>query len=151
MPTIGVAAVLFSITASGVLLPAGTVDGAGFNIYNFTASCIPHSFFCAMDFSVETAPEAPIVKCSFWGPGPDRLPRIPLSGCNNSEVSFSFGGREGCHPLTVVAVLAPGKNLTGTYYIPDSDIVVEDRGSVQTERYDGPATLTISNVSIIPA
>ncbi|OTA93192.1 hypothetical protein M434DRAFT_395892 [Hypoxylon sp. CO27-5] len=139
---------LIPTVALGAAIRSTDACGAQFAIYNFTASCIPHSVFCAIDFNVKTSPGAPSVECSFWGPGPDRLPQVQLSGCRDPNVSFSFGGN-GHHELTVVSALAPEQNLTGTYAISDSDIVLEDHGSVQTENYEGPSTFLISDLTTI--
>ncbi|KAI1103224.1 hypothetical protein F4804DRAFT_237491 [Jackrogersella minutella] len=136
--------------ALGAAMP--TTDdacSARFNIYNFTASCIPHSIFCAIDFNVRTSPGASSIECSFWGAGPDILPPVQLTGCRNPKVSFSFDGSGGDRAFTVVTALSPEQNLTGTYNIPDSEIVLEDHGSVQTEIYEGPETFTIGEVTTI--
>ncbi|KAI1141214.1 hypothetical protein F5Y05DRAFT_403122 [Hypoxylon sp. FL0543] len=148
MRTFSISMGFLPTVALGAAIRATEACGAHFTIYNFTASCIPHSLFCAIDFNVKTAPGAPNVECSYWGIGPDLLPKVELSGCQDSDVSFSFGSH-GHHDLTIVSALALGQNVTGTYDIPDSDIVVEDHGSVQTENYEGPSTFNISGLTTI--
>ncbi|KAI0011351.1 hypothetical protein F4779DRAFT_573326 [Xylariaceae sp. FL0662B] len=102
-----------------------------------------------MEFIVLTGPNTAASRCSFWGPGPDILPQIPLTACSNLNVSFSFGRQQAYYPLSITESLAPGQNRTGTYQIPQYDVAVEDHGSVDTERYEGPSDLTVSNVTTV--
>lgn len=117
------------------------------SLYTISLQAVSRIAFSA-HFDVKTSPGAPSVECSFWGPGPDRLPQVQLSGCRDPNVSFSFGSN-GHHALTVVSALTPEQNLTGTHNISDSDIVLEDHGSVQTENYEGPSTFIISDLTTI--
>ncbi|KAI0385146.1 hypothetical protein F5Y04DRAFT_206267 [Hypomontagnella monticulosa] len=140
---------LFPMAGLGFALPTLEPNSIPIHISNFTAGCTPHSLFCSMAFNVRTTPGSLSAACSFWGPGPDRLPQIGLSGCSNSDVSFSFGGNQEYRELNVVSTLNQGRNLTGTRHIPASEFVVEDHGSVQTEKYIGPSSFPISNLTIV--
>ncbi|CAJ2503990.1 Uu.00g113840.m01.CDS01 [Anthostomella pinea] len=140
------------------LLPAAVLGAAvpraaEYSVTDFSAACIAHSTYCALNFNVTTSAGAPTVTCSFFGPGPDYLPAIPLSGCSDPSVSFSFApaADKSAFPLTVVSAAGPGTNLTGTYVIPGADVTLDNNGAVVDERYIGGAEFVITDLTTIPA
>ncbi|KAI1077526.1 hypothetical protein F5B20DRAFT_583233 [Whalleya microplaca] len=149
MKTFPIITTLLSVPAFGTVLPRIESDEGRFFVHNLTAGCVPHSVSCSIEFIAVTGPTTTPAKCTFWGPGPDRLPQIPLTPCSDLNTSFSFEHKHGFYPLTIVSALSLGKNRTGTYYVPESEIVIDDHGSVKTERYEGPSDFTVSDVTTV--
>ncbi|KAK8074408.1 hypothetical protein PG997_009071 [Apiospora hydei] len=132
--------------ASGAVIEQRQTPTSEFDVTNFSASCQPHSVLCFFGFNVATMTTA--TSCGLTVQGPDLLPAVGLTGCEDPRFSWSFGraGKDGgAHALTVTWEATPGGgNLTGSHLIQPAEVVLEFHGSVSDERYVGPANFVIS-------
>ncbi|KAL7623580.1 hypothetical protein AAE478_007263 [Parahypoxylon ruwenzoriense] len=117
-------------------------QGRGFNVSKFSASCIPHSVMCSYDFMAAVSGKQS-TKCSLMVHGPDYLPAVPLTGCEDRTVSWSVIKENKGLALTLTT---PGaqSNITGTHAITEDQLVAEQHGAVITQRYTGPADFQIT-------
>jgi hypothetical protein len=73
------------------------------------------------------------------------------TACDDSSVSFSYSSVEGGANLEVNWGYDAGRNLTGTHFIPDSEIVWTNTqvptGTVQV--YAGPADFAVTDLQAI--
>ncbi|KAK6866288.1 hypothetical protein PG990_004275 [Apiospora arundinis] len=116
-------------------------------INGFQAACVPHSTFCNYKFGVSSEPGViPATNCAAHVQGPDMLPALEdQSGCTvgNNTVNGAYHWSvaktaEGGLDFEVWYPLNSRSNISFCYDIPAKDLVVEDNGSVQTQRYTGP-------------
>jgi hypothetical protein len=79
------------------------------------------------------------------------IPDLAPTACDDSSVSFSFTHVDGGANLEFNWGYDTGRNLTGTQFIPDSEIVWTNTqsptGTVQA--YDGPADFVIGDLQAI--
>ncbi|KAH7014327.1 uncharacterized protein B0I36DRAFT_338561 [Microdochium trichocladiopsis] len=110
------------------------------NIGEFSAACIPHSVMCSYSFTVSNDPSLPVSNCEAFLAGPDRLPPVDEGKCaDNSAYTWTTDRTtDGGLDFTVSFPLNSRSNITYCATLPASDFVVDDNGSVQTERYTGP-------------
>ncbi|KAI2609215.1 hypothetical protein GGR54DRAFT_643705 [Hypoxylon sp. NC1633] len=141
------------------LFAAAAVSGAAvqrrqanaFTVSNFTASCIPHSFYCAYDFDVITDPasvsptgNSTPVSCGLFLPGPDYLPAVGLTGCDPAAYSWSVAVAPGGGlQLSITTPQDSHGNYTGVYDVPADQLVAEQHGAVTTQRYIGPGDFSV--------
>ncbi|KAK8062042.1 hypersensitive response-inducing protein [Apiospora phragmitis] len=137
---------------SGAVIEQRQTPTPEFDVTNFSANCQPHSVLCFFSFNVATTTTpASATSCSITVQGPDFLPAVGLTGCEDSRFSWSFEPRDGgAHAVTVNWESAPSFNQTGSHLVQPADVVREDHGSVVTERYVGPASFVISPLQSIP-
>lgn len=110
--------------------------------------CLPVSFGLNVTVSPSTS-----VTCSVSVLSYEELPNLPPTACGDPSVSFSFthvnatGGGGGAD-LEINWGYAVGRNLTGTRFVPDSEIVwtntQDPTGTVQ--EYEGPAQFVITDL-----
>ncbi|KAK8043283.1 hypothetical protein PG993_005713 [Apiospora rasikravindrae] len=138
--------------ASGAVIEQRQTPTAEFDVTNFSASCQPHSVLCFFGFNVATTTTPPsATSCGLAVQGPDFLPAVGLTGCEDPRFSWSFEPRDGgAHAVTVNWESTPGFNQTGSHLIQPADVVLENHGSVADERYVGPASFVISPLTSIP-
>ncbi|ORY60502.1 uncharacterized protein BCR38DRAFT_411654 [Pseudomassariella vexata] len=142
MKSSSIIATLFATASLGAVLR--NREGCGFDVVQFYASCVPHSLYCSYSFNVTSESITAPVECSSFVQGPDYLPTIPLTGCSDPTVSYSFDVGEDAFTLAVTTASSKGQNLTGTHTITADEVVVDDNGSVRDQRYIGPQNFTIS-------
>lgn len=79
------------------------------------------------------------------------LPDLNSTACSGAPVSFSFKHVDGGANLEINWGYAVGRNLSGTHFVPDSQIVYTNTqvptGTVQT--YEGPADFAITDLQNI--
>ena len=79
--------------------------------------------------------------------GPDFLPPVDLRSCENQHYSWAVerAGSDGDGTLTlsITTVLDKTANLTGFHIIGKDDLIMDDHGSVTTQRYVGPENFTV--------
>lgn len=79
--------------------------------------------------------------------GPDFLPSVDLRSCENRHYSWAIeragSNGDGTLTLTITTILDKTANLTGVHVIGGDDLVMEDNGSVTTQRYVGPQNFTV--------
>ena len=80
--------------------------------------------------------------------GPDLLPAVEPTGCENIAYSWSVAALEGSLELTVTSPLDEEKNLTGVHAIGKDQLEIENHGSVITQYYKGPRNFTIGAESM---
>lgn len=110
------------------------------DIRNFSASCVAHSVMCSYDFDIVSDPIFPATNCAAFLAGPDRLPAVTEGTCRENSAWTWATARtvEGALSLNITTPLNGRLNLTYCHTLPASDFVIDDNGSVQTERYVGP-------------
>ena len=87
-------------------------------------------------------------ECEVMLEGPDFLPSVDLRSCENRHYSWAIeragSNGDGTLTLTITTILDKTANLTGVHVIGGDDLVMEDNGSVTTQRYVGPQNFTVS-------
>lgn len=116
------------------------------HIQNLTAACIPHSVMCQYQFQVNDQPEVfPTgIPCNITLAGPDRLPAVDQAECSDPIVKFGFQPYNGGLNMSLYIPANTRVTLKYCAYLPPSDFVIDDHGSVQDQRYVGPNDFLIS-------
>ncbi|KAK8131860.1 hypothetical protein PG999_000033 [Apiospora kogelbergensis] len=136
MKTATATALAFVSAISGAAIEPRQTPTPEFDIGGFAASCQPHSVLCF---------------CGVTVPGPNSLPAVGLTGCEDPRFSWAFEPRDGgAHVVTVNWEWTPGFNQTGSHLVRPEDVVLESHGSVATERYVGPSSFVIKPLLSIP-
>ncbi|KAI0006853.1 hypothetical protein F4779DRAFT_594822 [Xylariaceae sp. FL0662B] len=153
----------FNLILATVAAAATAVSGAAvqprqatfYTVSNFTASCIPHSVMCSYDFDVVAESSMFPTNCSAFVQGPDLLPAIPPTECDNPAYTWSAtpegegeqdGSGSGSGSGITLRVSTPFNariNITGIYTIPADQLVVEQNGASSSQRYTGPSEFTL--------
>lgn len=138
--------------ASLVFLAASASATATLDMYpaqyinDFVAACVPHSTYCNYRFGVTPEPGiVPATQCMAHLQGPDRLPEIvDRNDCNltvgipNPAYHWSLMKTpEGGLAFKVWFPFNSRSNLTFCYNICAEDLVIDNNGAVQTQRYKG--------------
>jgi len=93
------------------------------------------------------------VACPARALGYTTLPDLAPTACDDPTVSYSFTHVEGGVDLEINYAYEAGRNLTGTHFIPDSEIVLTNTesptGTVET--YAGPADFVITDLQPVAA
>ena len=107
----------------------------------------PFSF--SLKVATTTTPYA--TNCGVTVQGPDLLPAVGLTGCDDPRFSWAFEPRDGgAHVVTINWEWKAGFNQTGSHLVKPEDVVLENHGSVSSERYVGPSSFVISPLLSIP-
>ena len=114
-------------------------------ISEFKAACIPHSVRCQYSFTISSG-GLPGTTCSAEALGGGSLPAIGDGKCEGNSV-YTWGivstMGDGGMRFGVTYPLNSRSNITYCHQLPASDFVVDDNGSVQTQRYAGPTDFEI--------
>ncbi|KAK8100161.1 uncharacterized protein PG998_008446 [Apiospora kogelbergensis] len=133
------AVVAASAVASGAAIEKRSVV---YQISDFSAACIPHSTQCLYEFGVfqpgtmQTTPIAckAMVSANIDG----TLPNVMYGACEQSSRTFNVVRDAEGLAFLVQAPVSPISNTTGTYHIPNSDLVMSDRPNAIVQSYAGP-------------
>ncbi|KAL8372499.1 hypothetical protein RB595_002026 [Gaeumannomyces hyphopodioides] len=114
-------------------------------VSNYTAACTPHSVRCHYSFGVQSQPILgwTPTKCDITLNGPDMLPEVNETAC---EQSYRFGVKkaaDGGLDLTVWLRANSRVDQDYCHHIPADQLVVDDNGAVQTQRYTGPTDFEV--------
>ncbi|KAK8041462.1 hypothetical protein PG994_014469 [Apiospora phragmitis] len=134
----------FATTASAAAVGARQQQAE--YIIGFQAACVPHSTFCNYKFGISSEPGViDATECSAHIQGPDYLPAIAdQNDCvvgNVTNYAYHWAVEktaDGGLEFDVWYPLNSRSNLTFCREIPASELVVDDNGAVQTQRYTGP-------------
>ncbi|KAK7755718.1 hypothetical protein SLS62_002330 [Diatrype stigma] len=112
----------------------------------FTASCVPHSVMCNYAFEVTSDPSLSPSHCSAFVQGPDSLPAVANGACpDNVAYTWSIDKVEaGGLNFKISFPFNARSNITYCHSIAADELTVDDNGSVQDQRYTGPANFTAS-------
>lgn len=80
--------------------------------------------------------------------GPDLLPAVEPTGCEDIGYTWSVAPLDGSLALTVTSVLDEKNNLTGIHMIAKDQLEMENHGAVITQYYKGPQNFTIGAKSM---
>ncbi|KAF4122330.1 hypothetical protein GMORB2_7322 [Geosmithia morbida] len=134
----------FSIVA--VLSAAAAVSALPvFEVSDFSASCIPHSSQCSYAFNVIRPGNGEVtpIKCSSLTTSDGTLPAVKEGTCKDSSRTFSVTRiLAGLH-LTVSQPVTPSSNLTGSYTIPQSQLVTSTEPNAEVQSYNGPTSFRL--------
>ncbi|KAI0592784.1 hypothetical protein F4775DRAFT_580817 [Biscogniauxia sp. FL1348] len=138
----------------GAIFTAATVSGAAlrprqatfFNVTDFHASCIPHSLLCSYEFDVVAQSSMFPTSCSLMLQGPDILPTVDQTACENSAYAWSVATSNGTLALSVTTVFNGRMNLTGTHIIPTGELIMEQNGASISQKYTGPTGFLMNTV-----
>ncbi|KAB5532742.1 hypersensitive response-inducing protein [Coniochaeta sp. 2T2.1] len=122
-----------------------------FDITDFYAGCIPHSSQCPLSLTAAVSPTKS-VSCRVVALSYQTLPDFPPTACeNDNSVSVSLTHVEGGANLVINWGYDAGRNLTGTRFIPDSEIVETNTQSPTgiVETYVGPKDFVITDLQAI--
>lgn len=110
-----------------------------------------HAKTTSFSLRVATTTTPFATSCGVTVPGPNSLPAVGLTGCEDPRFSWAFEPRDGgAHVVTVNWEWTPGFNQTGSHLVRPEDVVLESHGSVATERYVGPSSFVIKPLLSIP-
>ncbi|KAK8852305.1 hypothetical protein PGQ11_014784 [Apiospora arundinis] len=144
-------ALALASAVSGAAIEPRQTPTPEFDVSSFSASCQPHSVLCFFSLKVATTTTPYATSCGATVQGPDRLPAAGLTGCEDPRFSWAFEPRDGgAHVVTINWEWKAGFNQTGSHLVKPEDVVLENHGSVSTERYVGPASFVISPLLSIP-
>ncbi|KAK8115359.1 uncharacterized protein PG998_000079 [Apiospora kogelbergensis] len=135
----------FAASASAMAVAPRQQNQAQY-INGFQAACVPHSTFCNYKFGASSQPGViPPSTCSAMVQGPDMLPAVAdQSGCkvgNTTNGAYHWSvakTQEGGLDFELWYPLNSRSNISFCYDIPAKDLVVDNNGAVQTQRYTGP-------------
>ena len=114
-----------------------------YKVSAFAGSCIPHSLYCNYEFDVAVTSALEPTHCNLMLLGPDLLPPVRPTGCEDAAYSWSVVLGDGSLALTVMSPLGEGTNLTGVHTITKDQLAMQDHGSVTIQYYKGPQNFTI--------
>ncbi|PVI08221.1 hypersensitive response-inducing protein [Periconia macrospinosa] len=144
--TVAATSILAATASAAAILPRDNV----FEVSNFYANCVQHSVMCNYQFSVlypatgETIP----VNCSATLSSIDgTLPPVTDGDCLLSSRTFDVARNDDGLLLTVKNPVSPSTNITGVYEIPAEQLVVEQSGASQAEKYVGPKEFGLAYAS----
>ena len=136
------------------LLLAGSASAASLQarqypllyVSNFTAACIPHSVRCTYSFGLDSQPSLgwKPTACNITLNGPDRLPNVTQAAC---EHSFRFDVNTTADAGLDLTVWLRANSRTDQNYchhITSDELIIEDHGAVQTQRYIGPTDFQVA-------
>ncbi len=86
--------------------------------------------------------------CSIIQQGPDLLPAVEPTGCEDAAVSWSVALRNGSLAVSVTSPLDAKTNLTGVYTISKDQLAIENNDSAISQYYTGPQNFTIGAESV---
>ncbi|KAI1425512.1 hypothetical protein F5Y12DRAFT_369425 [Xylaria sp. FL1777] len=137
---------LFAAAASGAAVESR--DAVLYNVFGFTADCIPHSVNCGYGFRVVPSTDAPGSNGTICGNlvgGPDFLPPLPLTACfTNPQIAYSIAiPDEGGLSLTITSALDLHTNITGTHDVPADQLILQNGTISVSQQYIGPTNFTI--------
>ncbi|KAI1079811.1 hypothetical protein F5B20DRAFT_153160 [Whalleya microplaca] len=135
-------AILATLAAAGAASAAAIQprQATYYTVSNFTASCIPHSVMCSYGFDVVSESSTFPTNCSAFLQGPDRLPAVPATPCDNTAYTWSATPSDSDGLTLRVSVPFNSRtNITGIYTIPADQFVIEQNGASSSQRYTGPA------------
>ncbi|KAI1130392.1 hypothetical protein F5Y10DRAFT_236016 [Nemania abortiva] len=142
---------LFAVTASGAAVKPRDVV---YNIFGFSAFCVPHSTQCGYGFRVIPSTAAPGSNGTICGDligGPDNLPPLPLTGCfdpADTTFAYSIAIADGGLTLTVTSPLDEHTNITGTHNAPADQFEIYNGGTTMSQTYIGPKNFTMDTVEV---
>ncbi|KAL8399531.1 hypothetical protein RB594_000063 [Gaeumannomyces avenae] len=136
--------ILFAASASASTLQARQY--LLLSVSDFHAACIAHSVRCQYSFGVESQhiPGWEPTKCEITLNGPDMLPEVNMTAC---EQSYRFGvkkAEDGGLDLTVWLRANSRTDQDYCHHIPADQLVIDDNGSVQTQRYIGSTDFEVA-------
>ncbi|KAJ8123503.1 hypothetical protein ONZ43_g567 [Nemania bipapillata] len=140
---------LFAAAASGAAVQPR--EDVVYNIFGFSAACVPHSVQCGYGFRVipSTAPAGNNgTICGNLINGPDNLPPLPLTGCFDPPFAYSIAIADGGLTLTVTSPLDAHTNITGTHTATADQFTIYNGGTTMSQTYVGPANFTMSTVEV---
>ncbi|KAF2995132.1 hypothetical protein E8E14_001808 [Neopestalotiopsis sp. 37M] len=117
-------------------------DAESYAITDFYASCIPHSTLCSYQFEVDAA-----TNCTILLQGPDILPAVALTGCEDPAYSWSVATTDDAGlalSVTTVSTDDPATNVTGVYDITSDELVITNNGASSSQSYVGPLSFTVA-------
>ncbi|ORY59151.1 uncharacterized protein BCR38DRAFT_488887 [Pseudomassariella vexata] len=115
-----------------------------YEVSKFDADCIPHSTYCAYNFTV--VPESSMFPtlCTAFLQGPDYLPAVTNGTCDNIAYTWTVNKlAEGGLNLTIKTPFNARLDLTGVHAIAADEIELENNGAVRTQHYIGAANFTV--------
>lgn len=86
--------------------------------------------------------------CSIIQQGPDLLPAIDPTGCEDAAYSWSVAPRNGSLGVTVTSPLDAKTNLTGLHLISKDQLAMETHEAVISQYYKGPQNFTVGAQSV---
>ncbi|KAI1847022.1 hypothetical protein JX266_006897 [Neoarthrinium moseri] len=115
-------------------------------IGNFYADCIPHSTFCAYNFTITSDPALPASHCGAFLQGPDQLPEVKDGDCpDNSAYTWSITKTtDGGLDFGIWYPFNSRSNITYCHSITADQITTQNNGAVSTQHYTGPGNFTAS-------
>ncbi|KAK9415428.1 hypothetical protein SUNI508_10452 [Seiridium unicorne] len=108
-------------------------NATSYAVADFYAGCIPHSVFCYYEFVVDAA-----TNCTLMLQGPDYLPAVSLTGCEDPAYSWSVAKTNASGLALSITTVAPTNstgNVTGTHEITSDELFVTDNGAVSDQNY----------------
>lgn len=117
-----------------------------FFVKSFQAACIPHSVRCTYSFNITSDPAVfpEGSHCEITLNGPDKLPAVTQAPCDNSPFKFDFKPQDGGLYLAASQPINSRTNQDYCHKIPADQLVTDNNGAVQTQRYTGPADFQVS-------
>ncbi|TLS28085.1 hypothetical protein PpBr36_00071 [Pyricularia pennisetigena] len=137
---------------SAVLALAATASAAtlvprqqAFFVKGFKAACVPHSVRCQYSFNITSDPQLfpEGTRCEATLNGPDKLPAVTQQPCDNTW-KFDVKPQDGGLYLAAFLPINSRVNQDYCHKIPADQLVVDDNGAVQTQRYNGPTDFQVS-------
>ncbi|KLU85889.1 hypothetical protein MAPG_04909 [Magnaporthiopsis poae ATCC 64411] len=137
------------------LLLAGSASAASLQarqypllyVSNFTAACIPHSVRCTYSFGLDSQPSLgwKPTACNITLNGPDRLPNVTQAACERT-FHFDVNTTAADAGLDLTVWQWPNSRTYQNYchHIPGDQLIIEDHGAVQTQRYIGPTDFQVT-------
>lgn len=121
-----------------------------FDVTGLNIGCVPHSSMCYFNLNVAVSPAKSVV-CGATALSYQVIPSLPPTACDDNSVSFSYTLVEGGANLEVNWEYEAGRNLTGTRFVPASDIewtnTQSPTGTVQA--YMGPRDFVIVDLQAV--
>ncbi|KAK6209414.1 hypothetical protein LQW54_006267 [Pestalotiopsis sp. IQ-011] len=129
-------AAIFAAAASASAI-ARRNDTGSYSVTDFYASCIPHSTLCSYQFEVDAA-----TNCTLLLPGPDILPAVALTGCEDPAYSWSVATTDDGGLELSITTAATAGNLTGVHDIESDELEIQNNGATSSQLYTGPLDFT---------
>ncbi|KAI1500353.1 hypothetical protein F5X99DRAFT_386840 [Biscogniauxia marginata] len=139
-----IGSIFTAVAVSGAALRP--IQASFYNVTDFHASCIPHSLFCSYEFDVVAESSTSPTNCSLMLLGPDSLPPVGQTGCEDPAYSWSVAVSNGTIALSVTTPLNGRMNLTGTHIVPTNQLIRVQNGASVSQRYNGPTSFTMNTV-----